>query len=120
MKNLLLSIVAIALPLTAFAQTDWVYVSKEGHQYQFSRNPNGAVLQSLYPVARFTGTGAMTQVVTGIETLYLGRDCDTYSEVLGTGTWAWANGGFVVAFDTLEIWFPRQEIDVNNALRCAM
>lgn len=100
----------------AFAQSDWIYVSQEGHQYSASLNEDGAVMVSLYPVARFTGTGAMMQVITGTETLYLGRDCDAYSKVLGRGTWA--NGGFVVQFEDRAIRFPRQEIDANNGSNC--
>jgi len=93
-------------------------VSQEGHQYRASLNADGTVMDSLYPVARFTGTGAMTQVITGTETLYLGRNCDAYSKVLGSGTWAWANGGFVVQFEDRAIRFPRQEIDANNGSNC--
>jgi len=112
--------VSIGLSSVAVGQEDWTYVSQEGHQYSASLNADGAVLVSLYPVARFTGSGAMTQVITGIETLYLGRGCDAYSKVLGSGTWAWANGGFVTRFEDREIWFPRQEIDANNDLKCAL
>ena len=89
-----------------------------GHQYRASLNPDGVALVSLYPVARFTGTGAMTQVITEIETLYLGRDCDAFSKVLGRGVWTWANGGFGADFRDRKIWFPRQEIDANNGLNC--
>lgn len=114
----------VALSLVLFATgavaEDWIYISGEGHQYQYARNANGAVLTSLYPVARFTGTGALTQVETGIETLYLGRDCDAFAKVLGEGTWAWANGGFVVEFGGHRIGFPRQEIDAGQGLGCGM
>ncbi|MVO15477.1 hypothetical protein [Parasedimentitalea huanghaiensis] len=123
MKNLF-AVAAVILttnqPIMALAQMELIYVSSEGHQYRFSNNPDGAVLESLYPVARFTGTGAMTQVITGIETLYLGRDCDAFAKMLGNGTWSWANGGFVVELGAGRIGFPRQEIDANNDLRCAM
>lgn len=112
--------VAGLLAGAALAQEAFVYVSAEGHQYRYSKNQDGAVLDSLYPVARFTGSGAATQVITGIETLYLGRNCDAYSQVLGNGSWAWANWGFVVKFDRREIAFPRQEIDANNGLNCEM
>lgn len=104
---------------TAVAQ-EIVYISGEGHQYRLSRNENGAVLQSLYPVARFTGSGAEMQVETGSETLYLGRDCDAFSKVLGQGTWSWANGGFVIEFGSHRIGFPRQEIDAGQGAKCAM
>ena len=115
-----LLVAVLAMPGSGMAQSGFVYVSSEGHQYRHSLNPNGAVLNSLYPVARFTGTGASTRVVTGTETLFLGRDCDAFSEVLGNGTWSWANGGFVVVFGQKSIGFPRQEIDANNGLNCRM
>lgn len=98
----------------------FTYVSGEGHQYRYERNENGAVLTSLYPVARFTGFGAMTRIETGTEVLYLGRDCDAYSKVLGEGNWSWANGGFVVEFDNHRIGFPRQEIEAGQDLNCRM
>lgn len=121
MRRQLCSLVfAATLPAAAPAQQGFVYVSSEGHQYRYDLNDNGAVLESLFPVARFRGTGAMTEIVTGTETLYLGRACDAYSEVLGQGTWAWANGGFAVEFDGHRIGFPRQEIDANNDGACEM
>lgn len=109
-----------ALPVPGSAQDDPVYVSDEGHQYRYTLNQDGAVLESLFPVARFTGSGAMTEVITGTETLYLGRNCDAFSKVLGQGSWAWANSGFAVEFQTRRIAFPRQEIDAGNGLGCAM
>jgi len=115
-----LTCVVLSLPTVALAQSDFVYISASGHQYRYSLNTDGAVLDSLYPVARFTGTGAMTQIITGIETIYLGRNCDAFSKVLGTGSWAWANGGFVVEFDAVKIGFPRQEVDANQGLNCQM
>lgn len=110
--------IALTVASTATSAEDWVFISSEGHQYQYVQNSDGAVLKSLYPVARFHGTGAMTEVITGIETLYLGRNCDASSKVLGSGAWAWSNGGFVTKFDDHEIWFPKQEIDANNGLAC--
>lgn len=109
---------ALGLSSAVLSQGDWIYISQEGHQYRASLNPDGVALASLYPVARFTGTGAMTQVITEIETLYLGRDCDAFSKVLGRGVWTWANGGFGADFKDRKIWFPRQEIDANNGLNC--
>ena len=120
MTKMAIFAVILALPLSVTAQTEIIYTSSEGHQYRYSRNPDGAVLKSLYPVARFEGAGAMTQVITGIETLYLGRDCDAFSKIHGSGTWAWANGGFVGEFSSGRIGFPRQEIDAGNDLGCRM
>lgn len=85
-------------------------VSSDGHEYTLSCNGDGYVMGSLYPVVRFVGSGAATQTVTGTETLYLGRSCDAYSKSLGTGSWCWANGGFLVSFPAIQIGFPRQEL----------
>ncbi len=116
---LLLGATLSALVFTA-AQAGFVYVSNEGHRYGHQLNANGAVLTSLFPVARFTGTGAATQVITETEILYLGRNCDAFSKVLGNGRWGWANGGFVVEFPGKSISFPRQEIDANNGSNCQL
>lgn len=99
---------------------DWIFVSGEGHQYRYEQNANGAVLSSLYPVARFVGTGAAAQIETGTEILYLGRDCDAFSQTLGHGTWSWANGGFVVEFGHHRIGFPRQSVDAGQGMNCRM
>ena len=95
----------------AVAQDAPRYVSAEGHTYEYSLNDHGGVLTSVWPVARFLGFGAGTTVERGTETIYLGRDCDAFSEHLGYGTWGWANGGFGVEFDDgAEVGFPRQEL----------
>lgn len=119
MRSVIVLVVwGLACPIPA--QGNLVYVSAEGHQYGYVRNDSGAVLTSLYPVARIIGTGAAAQQVTGMETLYLGRDCDAFSQVLGDGRWAWANGGFVVELAGASIGFPRQEIDAGNGDGCRM
>lgn len=108
----------VAAPVPVLAGP--VYSSSEGHRYDYSLNDNGAVLMSVNPVTRFKGSGAGTEEVTGTETLYLGRDCDAFSPVLGHGRWSWANGGFVVELDGARIGFPRQEIEAGQGLNCAM
>lgn len=74
--------VAMCLGSTAGAET----YEAGGHQYWLSCNKNGYVLESARPVTR--------RGYTGIETLYLGRGCDTFVKGLGTGSWCWANVGF--------------------------
>lgn len=86
------------------------YVSSDGHEYNSACNANGYVLTSLYPVARAVGYGASTEHVSGIETLYLGKSCDAYTKGFGSGTWCWANGGFLADFGGLSVGFPRQEL----------
>ncbi|MFQ5622509.1 MAG: hypothetical protein ACE5FS_03840 [Paracoccaceae bacterium] len=86
------------------------YVSEDGHRYQLVCNDDGVVLTSDQPVSRFVGQGAGTRVVTGIEKLYLGRSCDAWHELFGTGRWGWANYGFWAEFEARRFEFPRQEI----------
>ncbi len=57
-----------------------------GHQYWLSCNRNGYALESEREVTR--------RGRTGIETLYLGRGCDTLVKGLGKGSWCWSNVGF--------------------------
>lgn len=44
--------------------------------------------------------------------------CIATSKRLGTGRWAWANGGFVVTFARTRIAFPRQSIDAGQGGSC--
>ena len=85
-------------------------VSSDGHSYNVTCNDHGYVLRSKWPVSRFVGTGAATVIETGEEVIYFGKDCDAFSEHLGTGTWCWANGGFVADLEHRRIGFPRQEL----------
>lgn len=100
------TLLAPALP----AAGQEIYASSEGHEYALTCNADGLVLTSLYPVARFTGQGAATQVASAIEVLYLGTACDSWSPVLGGGGWSFANGGFAARFGRHDIGFPRQEL----------
>lgn len=105
-RSLCLTLAASLMPSLAAAQ----YISGDGHQYELSCNDNGFVLTSQYPVSRWTGMGADTQVITDTEVLMLGNSCDAINEVFGSGTWMWANGGFMAEFDSYRIGFPRQEL----------
>lgn len=49
--------------------------------------------------------------------LYLGRDCDAWSQRYGRGRWGWANGGWLVVFPGRRFGFPRQDPPISNA-RC--
>jgi len=84
-------------------------VSGAGHIYEGWCNAHGYVIQSKYPVGRFLGVGADGPTI-GIETIYLGKGCDAFSEAFGSGEWGWANGGFTVDFPSMTFGFPRQEV----------
>jgi hypothetical protein len=101
------AIMASAAP--AVAGTDTIYVG-DNHSWALTCNASGYRLQSRHPVARFIEKGADSQVIEGLETLYLGRDCDARHNVLNEGKWCWANGGFVAEFGNTSIGFPRQEL----------
>ncbi len=103
------------LPATPVAAQDWSYVSSFGDEYTFSVNANGAVLTSRYPKTWFINNGAESYVEHGHDVIYLGVSCDAFHKLWGQGRWWWANGGFGADFDTLNIRFPRQEIDIPGS-----
>ena len=109
---------AIGLPIAAMAQSEWIYVSNDGHQYNLHTTQGGVMLESLYPVARYTGMGARMQIIVGIESHFLGRDCDAFSKVLGPGIWASRNGAIMIEYSSYSIWFPRQELEMNSDFHC--
>lgn len=84
-------------------------ISSDGHSYAVTCNENGFMLISTYPVSRFIENGVFSTVREGIETIYLGKSCDAYTEAYGDGTWGLANGGYAISFDDYRIGFPRQE-----------
>lgn len=99
------------------------YVSG-GHEYEASCNADGYVLISKFPVTRTIGQGASTQYISGIEKLYLGRSCDAFHALYGTGQWCWANGGFKADFADAMFGFARQDLDcasnydLGSSCRC--
>lgn len=52
--------------------------------------------------------------------IYLGKDCDTFSQKYGNGSWGQANGGFIVTFENFSIGFPKQEIKGTIAINCSI
>jgi len=118
-RTLLATAALTALATTSQAEVEGDYISLAGHQYTHALADDGTVsLTSLYPVARFTGFGASMEVIMGTESLYLGRNCDAYSKVMGEGKWSESNGGFRLEFDDLTIIFPRQEIETAEDVSC--
>ena len=101
--------ISVALPV--MGEEPFFYISGAGHAYTLDCNRNGYVLTSVNPVGRRIGEdGASIQTIYDTETIYLGASCDAYSELLGNGEWAWANGGFIVDFGDFRIGFPRYEL----------
>ena len=83
------AIAALAFPLTVAAQeTESSRVfSSGGHAYDITCNENGFILASRYPTFRLIENGVFSTVVEGIETVYLGKSCDAYTESYGDGSW---------------------------------
>lgn len=104
------SLCAAVLPASASAEgSEWFgSVSSDGHSYQVTCNESGFILTSTYPVSRFIENGVLSTVREGIETIYLGKSCDAFTEAYGAGTWGFANGGYAVSFEDYRVGFPRQ------------
>ncbi len=102
------ALVALVPTLGSAQEAPSLVVSGDGHAYNVTCNENGFVLTSLYPVFRFIENGASSSIEDGIETIYLGKSCDAFTETFGTGVWGRANGGFIATFDRFSIGFPRQ------------
>ncbi len=103
--------------------------SKGTTDFKATKNNHGVVLKSTGLQYKWNGTGAGSTVheifgkpLLDRITLYLGSSCDAYSEVFGTGSWSWANGGFIVSFKNETINFGRQElsIDTDDEFGCRM
>ncbi|MFT5061082.1 MAG: hypothetical protein ACI9VX_001250 [Dinoroseobacter sp.] len=69
---------------------------------------------------------SMATAVASSETFYeqdvivMQPDCFASSLRRGYGTWSWANGGFIVEFDTLRLAFPRADAPIDNNGGCRM
>lgn len=53
-------------------------------------------------------------------TLELFPDCKAVSPQYGKGSWAWANGGYIVTFKSKQFGFSRQEIELMAQGKCQM
>jgi hypothetical protein len=54
------------------------------------------------------------------DVIVMQSDCFASSLRRGYGTWSWANGGFIVEFDTLRLAFPRADAPIDNNGGCRM
>lgn len=84
--------------------------SSDGHEYLRTCDSSGYVLKSKYPISRFSGDIAYTKPISAYETIAISKECNAFSQSLGTGKWCWANGGFVIEFPKVRIGFPRGEL----------
>lgn len=98
-KNIFMPAVA---SLALIAGPSFGYEGSNGSTYIATQNAHGAALKSAN------------------ETIYLGKDCDALSDKEEQGTWAWANGGFVIEFPTRRIGFARQDQPVDVGYDCQM
>lgn len=93
------------------------YTSSDGDEYTIKYNKHGAVLTSVNTKYFIENNAGAKQISKKLK-LYLGKDCDAYSNVYGKGSWGWANGGFRIDFKHKSFGFPRQEIDIINMEKC--
>jgi len=98
-----------ALALLAAAPQAYGYTA-DGIDYDVACNASGYVLTSKQPVTRMVPTPVDAEPVVGIETIYLGKSCDAFHALYGTGKWCWANGGFLAEFPRHSFGFGRQEL----------
>jgi len=92
-------------------------------EYTSTKNKHGVVLRSTGEQFRFSSYSlAPTKIKYAKrlkrETLYIGRQCDSYSKIYGKGSWHWANGGFVVDFSNKSFYFPKQMLDIRTTKSC--
>lgn len=95
----------LILTLLLFSSNIFAYTSSDSEEFKIKYNNNGAVLISVKNTSK---------------KIYLGKDCDAVSKLYGKGTWAWANGGFIIEFKSKELGFARQEIDIEENGKCRM
>lgn len=89
----------LAVPATASAQAPR-YQDSDGRAWDAIRSESGLLLATR-----------------GI-TVHLSRDCKAVSARYGEGTWQSANGGVLIRFGSVQIGFPRQEVDVGHGQNC--
>ena len=86
-----------------------------------TKNENGVILTSTGVQYTLVGSSPKTDVkqmlgtsTLAIETLYVGKSCDTFSKRHGKGSWGWANGGFSVDFKSIKFDFTHQTLDIKK------
>lgn len=92
-----------------------------GAEYTVKANDGWAILTSVdareivVPVA---GAEQSSQTYFAQDVLHMYSDRATGSTHYGSGTWSWANGGFVVDFSSVSFSFPRMDALPDNGGAC--
>lgn len=69
---------------------------------------------------RVSPDGTTLEANKGTENLAIYANCTAFAPLHGWGTWAWANGGFIIAFDTADFSFPRRDAPIDNGGGCQL
>ncbi len=73
------------------------YIEGSGAKFTYLRRPDGSVeLRQQNRVIKLTTT------------------CHASSNVDGDGSWAWANGGFIIELSNKRFGFPMQELEIDT------
>ncbi|SFV65480.1 hypothetical protein MNB_SV-14-1107 [hydrothermal vent metagenome] len=83
------------------------------------KNKNGVILTSTgvqYELASSSTTSKkmLGRETLNIETLYVGKSCDTFSKRHGKGYWGWNSSGFNVEFKSIKFVFSNQQLDIDK------
>ncbi len=117
MKNISISVFSLGIML--LSSNAFAYLSSDGDEYTIRYNKNGAILTSVNK-KHYAENNASRRVHSKHLKLYLGKDCDAFSNVYGHGSWEWTNGGFIIHYDEKDFGFPRQEVDISCRDKCRM
>ena len=115
MKNKTISILSVVI--TLLSSNAFAYLSSDGDEFTITYNSHGAILTSISK-KHYAENNASGIVHSKHLKLYLGKDCDAFSNVYGKGTWEWANGGFVIHYSGKDFGFPRQEVNIPGMDKC--
>ena len=117
MKNITLSVFSLVIIL--LSSNAFAYLSDDGDEYTIRYNKNGAILTSVNK-KHYAENNASGRVHSKYLKLYLGQDCDAFSNVYGHGSWEWTNGGFVIHYSEKDFGFLRQKVDIPCMDKCRM
>lgn len=117
--NKLLPVVAFFLCLAPGPGLAASLYSADGDLFNVAYNKHGAVLTSEHD-KYFPANADGTEMKKAKLLLYLGVQCDAFSENYGNGHWGQSPGGFVIRFDHKAFGFIRQELAVPHEGKCTL